>query len=342
MMRWISGIIILGLVSCNVLAAPGPNHWAQDLDAAYKALAAQQYPKAYDLFLASAEQNPLAQFSLGMFYREGWGRPSDPVKACTWFEKSAQRHIPAAEHFLGDCLAEGIGRTADIPAAIQWYEKATSHGHLISQCAIADFYIQGKGVPQDINRGISLCTQIAQSNSSSAMLKLANYYQQGKYLPQDLATARYWYQQAAESHAMEAQYQLGMMMMQGLGGDVNLDAALFWLETAASNGYAPAYLPTAVLYANVPVQKETGALAPEHLAKIYLWTTAAKALIQRPGYQDQQALIEQLESAMQKIMPASWRPDLDKQVSAHLAKYPVDTAPQPPATMLTVETTHQN
>lgn len=340
MVRWACIWIMLALFSCNALAAPRSNHWAEELDAAYKALAAQQYPQAYDLFLASAARNPLAQFSLGLFYREGWGRAVDAVTACTWFEKSAQQHIPTAEHFFGDCLAEGIGQNADIPAAIAWYEKATAHGHLISQCSIADFYIQGKGVPKDVNRGIALCAQIAQSNSPPAMLKLANYYQQGQYLPQDLAAARYWYQQAAEKQVMEAQYQLGMMMMQGLGGDVNLDTAIFLLENAASEGYAPAYLPTAVLYANAPVQKETGVLAPEHLAKIYLWTAAAKALVQRPGYQDQQALIERLEAEMQKVMPASWRPELDKQVSEHLAKYPADNAPKPPATMLSVETAH--
>lgn len=339
MIRWVYIWLMLTLVSGNALAAPTSN-WVQELDTAQKTLAAQQYPQAYKLFLASAEHNPLAQFTLGMFYHEGWGRPVDPVTACTWFEKSAQQHIPTAEHFLGDCLADGIGRTADIPAAIQWYEKAAAHGHLISQCSIADFYIQGKGVPKDVNRGIALCTQIAQSNASTAMLKLANYYQQGQYLPQDLAAGRYWYQQAAEKRIAEAQYQLGSMLMQGQGGDVALDAALFWLETAASEGYAPAYLPTAVLYANAPVQADTGVLAPEHLAKIYLWTAAAKALIQRPGYQNQQALIDRLEGAMQAVMPASWRPELDKQVSAHLAKYPAATAPQPPATILNAETPH--
>jgi len=337
MMRWVYLWLMLTLVSYNALAAPGSNQWTQELDLAQKALAKQQYPQAYTLFLASAEHNPLAQFSLGLFYREGWGRPTDPVTACTWFEKSAQQQIPTAEHFFGDCLAEGVGRNVDIPAAITWYEKAATHGHLISRCSIADFYIQGKGVPKDVNRGIALCNQIAQSNSPPAMLKLANYYQQGQYLPQDMAVARYWYQQAAEKRVAEAQYQLGMMFMQGLGGDADLNAAVFWLENAASEGYAPAYLPTAILYANAPVQKETGVLAPEHLAKIYLWTAAAKALIQRPDYQDQQALIERLEGEMQKVMPASWRPELDKQVSEHLAKYPADTAPKPPPTMLSLE-----
>ncbi|HZX26486.1 MAG TPA: tetratricopeptide repeat protein [Telluria sp.] len=303
----------------HTAARAEPNAIMQDLKPAQAALAAADYPRAFALFRHEADRNPLAQFTLALFYQNGWGRSRDPAAACGWFEKAAQQGVPAGEHFWGDCLAQGIGRTADITSALAWYDKAAADGHLFSQCAAADYYIQGKGVAKDVARGLGMCTRVAQANSAPAMLKLAHYYRDGRDVPQDLALARRWLQGAAELGNLEAQCDLGVMLSQGEGGDPDLNKALFWLETAASAGYAPAYLPTAILYANAPVQKDTGALAPEHLAKIYLWASAAKARGERPEVRARAAAIE---SQVLAVMPASWRPDLDRKVAAHLTQYP--------------------
>lgn len=310
--------IFMLLAGFPLIGAAKPNTWVEDIKAAQAALVAKDYLTAYKLYRQEAERNPLAQFMLGMFHKNGWGRTADPVGACRWFQQAAQKRIPAAEHYWGDCLGEGIGLTPDIPAALDWYAKAASDGHLLSQCSAADYYIQGKGVDKDIDRGIEMCKQVAQANSPPAMLKLAHYYEEGKYVPQDLAAARFWYQQAALFRVDEAQYHFGLMLAQGQGGDADLNNALYWLETAASQGYVPAYLPTALLYANAPVQKETGALAPEHLAKIYLWSAAAKA---RSTVPDQIAEAEKLETQVLAVMPPTWRPKLDQQVAEHVAKY---------------------
>jgi TPR repeat protein len=288
------------------------------LNAAQTALSKQDYATAYPLYLRQAKHNGLAQFVVGMFYQEGWGRNKSPAAACSWFEKAARNKIPAAENNWGDCLAQGIAQTPDIPAALKWYEAAALHGDLISACNAADYYIQGKGVAQDAARGIALCTPVAQASSTPAMLKLAGYYEQGEYLPKDLPRARAWYQTAAGLNDTEAQYHLGVMLAQGDGGAPDLDAALFWMETAASAGYVPAYLPTAQLYANLPAEPDTGMLSPEHLAKAYLWNSAAKARVSDPA---QRAASEQLDGQIAAIMPTSWRPDLDKEVAAHLAHY---------------------
>lgn len=317
-MKRILSLFFLLLAGHGLACAAPDQDWARRLATAQAALAARDYPTAYTRYQKQAKDNPLAQFTLGLFYREGWGRDKNPVAACGWFEKAAGKHIPAAEHFWGDCLAQGIGRAVDIPGALAWYDKAATHGHLISWCAAADYYIQGKGVDRDAARGLALCTQAAQANSPPAMLKVADYHRNGGTVPQDLPTARYWYQQAAERQIAEAQYRLGVMLAQGEGGAPDPEAALFWIESAASAGYAPAYLPTAILYANAPVQADTGALAPEHLAKIYLWNSAAKARATDPA---QLAEIARIESMVLAIMPAAWYPDLDKKVAEHLSKH---------------------
>jgi hypothetical protein len=315
------------LVAGSVHAAATAGAGAHDLDAAQAALSAKDYRSAYARYrrLALERHNGLAQFMLGMFQQNGWGRRPDPVAACAWFDKAARQHVPGGEHAWGDCLAQGIGHAADIPAALGWYDLAASHGHLISWCTAADYYIEGKGMPKDVQKGLALCTKVALANSPPAMLKLAHYYQDGGAVPQDLAAARYWYDQAAQRDVPEAQFHLGVMLSQGEGGKPDLKTALFWLETAASNGYAPAYLPTAILYANAPVQAQTGALAPEYLAKIYLWTGAALARSSSP---EERAQAEKIEAQVLTVMPAAWRPDLDKLVAAHLAKYPVQRQPE--------------
>lgn len=317
-MKRILAIILLSLALPGSALAAKPTDGEAQLKLAQTALAGGDYQTAYTRYLGLGKSNPLAQFMIGLFHQHGWGRAKNPETACAWFEKAAEKHIPAAEHFWGDCLAQGIGRTADIPAALAWYDKAASHGHLISWCSAADYYIQGKGVAKDVPRGLALCAQVAQANSPPAMLKLARYYQQGHDMPQDLAAARRWYREAAQRRVSEAQYQLGLMLAQGEGGEADLDAALFWLETAAGEGYAPAYLPTALLYANAPPQPDTGALAPEHLAKVYLWTAAAKARSSDP---EQLAEAAKLETLVLAVMPAAWRPDLDRKIAEHLAKY---------------------
>lgn len=306
--------LLLAAVPC---ALAGVDYGA-GLRPAQQALTAGDYKKSYALYSRHAAKNPLAQFTLGLFHENGWGRPVDEAAACRWFEKSARKKIPAAQHYLGHCLARGTHRAADPAAALALYLDAAAGGHLISLCSAADLYIKGHGVDQDAKRGLALCTQAAQAESPSAMLRLADYYRDGKDVPQDLAAARYWYQQAAERRTSEAQYRLGVMLAEGLGGEPDLNAALFWLETAAGAGYAPAYLPTAILYANAEVSPETGALKPEHLAKIYLWNSAAKARTADPA---QLVEIDRIEKLVLSVMPESWRPDLDKKVSEHLASH---------------------
>jgi len=314
-MRNIFMLILLLALAPSALAG---KRLDAELQTAQRALAAGDYKKAYALYARHRAKNPLAQFTLGLFHREGWGRPADPAAACGWFEKAAHQGIPAAQQFLGDCLADGIGRTADGKAAEGWYRKAAANGIAYALCAAGGLYVKGAGVDKDVRHGLDLCTRAARSDSPPAMLRLADYYREGTDVPQDLVKARHWYKMAAERRSREAQYRLGIMLGEGQGGEADPAAALFWLETAAAEGHAPAYLPTAVLYANAAPDPKTGALAPEHLAKIYLWISAAKARATDPAELAETARIEAMVLA---VMPASWLPELDRKVAEHLAKY---------------------
>jgi TPR repeat protein len=286
-----------------------------ELAPADRALAAQDYPAAYRAYAHHAGHNPLAQFNLGLFEQQGWGRPADPAAACAWFDKAAQRNIPAAQQFLGDCLAQGIGRAVDGTAALHWYAKAAAAGIAAASCSAGELYLAGQVVPRDVAQGLALCTQAAQAESMPAMLKLADYYSNSH---DHLPLARFWYDQAAQRHSHVAQWRLGLMQSAGEGGAPDVAQARFWLEHAAMEGYAPAYLPTAILYANAPLDPVTGALAPADLAKVYMWNQAARATTPDPI---QLAGIARIDAMVLAVMPPPWQAGLDRKVAAHLARF---------------------
>lgn len=113
-------LLTLALASCFMV---GPlcaeTNLAAELKKAQEELAAGNYESAFKEFLRVAEgdDNALAQFNLGLFYRYGWGRPEDPVAACGWFRKAAIGRIPAAAHFYAESLEHGIGCTQDAAEA---------------------------------------------------------------------------------------------------------------------------------------------------------------------------------------------------------------------------------
>jgi len=281
-------------------------------------LADKNYSLAFTEYERYAERSGLAQFSLGLIEQNGWGRSPDAVAACKWFGQAANKGIPAAQQFFGNCLAQGVGMPVDGLAAARWYKAAADQGIASASCDAGELLIAGKIVVQDVAQGLALCTSAAQAESTPAMMKLAALYSEGGTGTQDLALARFWYTEAAERRVLEAQFRLGLMLSEGLGGDADLPKARFWLEHAAAEGYAPAYLATAILYANAPLDPNTGALSPADLAKIYMWNSAAKAITQDPA---QLAEISRIEALTLKVMPPQWKPDLDQRVAAHLKQF---------------------
>jgi TPR repeat protein len=290
------------------------------LGPAERALAAADYPAAHAAYARHAGRNPLAQFTLGLFEQQGWGRHADPVAACAWFERAARGHIPAAQQFWGDCLGQGIGRAVDGPAALQWYRRAAAAGVAWADCAAGALYIEGKALPRDVAQGLALCTAAAQAESPPAMLRLADYYRDGSQVPANPRLARFWYGQAAQRHHHEAQFRLGLMLSEGEGGAADVAQARFWLEHAAMEGYAPAYLPTAILYANAPTDPASGALAPSDLAKVYMWNRAARGA-EHTANAVRLAEIARIDAMVLAVMPPAWQPALDQRVAEHLARF---------------------
>ncbi|MBQ0719110.1 MAG: sel1 repeat family protein [Gammaproteobacteria bacterium] len=289
-----------------------------ELGSAQTLLSTGDYSAAYVAYqrVAQEHNSPLAQFTVGMFYDQGWGRPMDRAEACRWYEKAAAGDIPAAAHFLGECLLEGIHQPANPQSAAQWFQKAAGLGHYSSLCSLGELYVSGVGVAQDRAKGLALCKQAAERGVLSATERMGQFYLEAEGEQRDLAMAVQWFTQAARANSARAQYQLGLMLREGQGQAVDLAAARYWFESAASQGYISAYFPTAALYYETPKDADSGLWPEQELAKAYLWLSATKQRSTKPDQQKQVAIM--LEQVL-AVMPISWVKDLDSKVAEHLA-----------------------
>ena len=280
-------------------------------------LAEGKHHKAFKAFqfYAQEKQNPLAQFTLALFYQEGWGVERDEVVACQWYGKAAKGEIPAANHFFAQCLQEGIHQSVDYVAAIHWYQQAANLGHTISLCAIADLYMRGSGVEKNPQKALAYCQQAASSGSIPAQLKVGHFYLNGEAAIRDPQQAAVWFGYAAEKNSLEAYYYLGVINLNALNDQSH---ALYWFEMAAGQGYLPAYYQTARLYFNAPLSEETGMPTADNLAKSYLWLSTAKQQSEPENeLNDTLSMLEKVE----QVMPKSWKEDLDQKVSQHLLEF---------------------
>ena len=321
----IKTLAYLIVLMAAVLMAPTPADAKRSLSAelrhAQKALADGDYEKAFTEYhrFATEKNNPLAQFSLALFYQNGWGRPENQKKACEWFGKAAEGSVPTAAHFYAECLRDGLGGPPDPAKAAYWYEKAAKLGHLISFCSQAELYMEGRGVPKNPQKALSLCRQAADNAVISAEVRMGRFLLEGDESVRNFKEAFAWFDRAARGNSPEAQYYLGEMYYQGLGLPRSMETALYWFKTAAGQGYIAAYFPAARSYFIAPVDPESGMPTENNLAKAYMWLSATAKRSTDP---DELKQTEEMLKKVLEVMPETWTPDLDARVAEHLEKYP--------------------
>ena len=81
------------------------------------------------LHSAAEKGDAVAQFNLGLMYRNGDGVPKDSREAAKWFRKSAEQGNAVAQCNLGLMYAEGDGVLKDSVQAHAWYNNASANGN---------------------------------------------------------------------------------------------------------------------------------------------------------------------------------------------------------------------
>jgi len=315
-MRNYLALIIVLLTACQSTPKMTDEEQNHHLKIAQNYLAQKRYDEAFLSFQALAEQQlPLAEFTLALFYQNGWGRKTNEREACVWFEKSAQHQIIAAEHLFAQCLEKNILGSAQPEKATIWYEKAARHGHQISWCSIAKIYVEGLISTDNMNQKLENCLAFADSDNILAQVQMGHFFLNKNTATHDPQKAKYWFSRAAQQNSLEAMYYLGIVEQSFMK---NVAQARFWFESAASQGYLPAYFVTATLYFKEPSIVGTDVREPENLAKAYLWLTAtSKRSKNDKALQETAEMLEKIKA----VMPETWYKDLDQKVERHLQEH---------------------
>ncbi len=284
---------------------------------AQDALASGNYEKAFSGYHDAAvhDNNALAQFSLGLFYQNGWGRETNSVLACQWFEKAAQSGVPTAQHLTGVCFEQGTHQLEDPIAAANWFQKAAQAGHIHSYCHLANLLMTGRGFPKDPAKALELCHPAAQQGSIPAQIWMGKFYLQGDSVIRDKQEAYRWFATAAQKQAPEAFYYLGLILQTDLSTKHAPKEIRQMFEQAAALKYVPAYFQAGKHFYHAEPDPETNQLSAEHLAKAYLWLSAS---IQRSGNSEEITAAKVILEQILAVMPQTWLAELDQKVAQHL------------------------
>ena len=289
----------------------------KELNVANKLMAEEKYEEAYQELIKYAEYNQLAQFNLGVMALNGWGGEANHPSACEWFEKSAQEDIPMAQELLGNCYRDGIHKNASFDMAKKWYLRAVDNGLPTSYCNLGKIYFEGKLVKKNQRKGIRFCEQAGEAGSIQTQLFLAKNFDIGGIFKQDLSRTLYWYNVAASANNTEAQYQFARILFNNNADNKGHNMAVKAAESAAIKGYQPAYILTAKLYINAPLDSNTQLPTSDNLAKAYMW---AQATLRQDIETKDKIDIKEMLNKIRTVMPKTWEEDLNGEVDDHFER----------------------
>jgi TPR repeat protein len=133
--------LLLALASSCALAG---------FDEANAAFVAGDYAKAQAELKPLLEQNdPRAQYAMGVLYENGFGVAKDLSQAAAWYLKAAGQGNSDAQYNLGAMNEHGVGMPVNYVAAARWYLPAAEIGDIDALSNLGVLYQNGQGVKQD-------------------------------------------------------------------------------------------------------------------------------------------------------------------------------------------------
>ena len=128
--------------------------FAGDLFKGYNAFKNKDYPTSFNEFSPLANNgDPLAEFFLGFFYKNGIYVEKDIKEAIKWYELSASKGNVYAQNNLGLMHEEGIGFPVNLKKAFNLYQLSAEQGYPLAQYNLGVMYYNGKGVEKNIING---------------------------------------------------------------------------------------------------------------------------------------------------------------------------------------------
>jgi TPR repeat protein len=130
------------------------------------------------------------QFLLGSLFDLGIDRKKDPVKAFSYFYKSAQNGNPFGERALGIYYFLGNGTEINEEKGLYWVNKSIDDGFVRAICTLAHIYMNGLGVLKDEKHAFELYLKAASLGDTHAMEHVSECCEKGIGTEIDLIKAK--------------------------------------------------------------------------------------------------------------------------------------------------------
>ncbi len=166
-------ILVLGVYLLATLAMTAQ---AQDektsnaianFEAGIAAYQANDLPRAYEAFLAAAEEGHVdSQFNVALMYEKGIGVEKNEKDAVLWYGKAASQGNANAQFNLGVLYEHGRGTNVDFAKANEWYRKASVQGDALAMGNLGMLYVRGQGVKENKIAGVALLMMSATLDTS--------------------------------------------------------------------------------------------------------------------------------------------------------------------------------
>jgi len=167
---------------------------------------------SFDETLVEAQNdNPVAQFNIGLAYQTGDGVGVDPILAGVWYGRAAELGYAPAMINLAFLSAE----RGEQQEALRLYTQAAELGEIIAQLEVAERYLDGIGTSRDPLAAAEWYQRAADQGDAGSMLILASLYADGEGVARDYAQAADYYRMAAENGLIEAHCYLGRLYAEG-------------------------------------------------------------------------------------------------------------------------------
>ena len=175
-----------------LLSAPAPV-WAAPVDDGVAAYERGDYGEALRLLGPEArDDDPKAQFYIGVMYLDGKAVAPDLRAAVDWFEKAAEQGYAPAQYNLGVSYYEDRGALQSFAEAAEWFRHAAAQGYGPAAYNLAAMYEEGLGLDRDPSKALHWYDRAAKAGLAEAMHELAAISFSGRLGPADPVRAYMW------------------------------------------------------------------------------------------------------------------------------------------------------
>ena len=120
--------------------------------------------------------NAYAQYNVGYYNVEGYGRPVNYEAALYWYRLGAEQGETNAMYDLGTMYKNGEGIEVDAELALYWFEKSALAGDRFAQYGLALEYLDGTIVEPNESEAKSWLTLAVKNDVPPAFSALAELY----------------------------------------------------------------------------------------------------------------------------------------------------------------------